>query len=736
MADTLTQDKRLIAVDTPLGKDVLLLTDFDGSEAVSQLFHFDVNMIADRSVGSDAKVDPKKMLGKSMTLSITLADGKKRFVNGIVRRLRKGAVTERFASYSAELVPTLWMLSLSANCRIFQGKTLPEVIEQILKDGGVKFRMNLIGKYNPVDYCVQYRETGLNFVCRLMEEAGICYWFDHTDKDHTMVLADAPSAHKDGPLQAKFNLETHAGSTDEDFVDAWEERQELNVGKWRLKDFHFEVWGTNEVMANSVADTKPPAELEMYDYPGGYAKRFNKTGERLGQIKDEGDEIVALRMEESDADRVVIEAGGNCRAMVPGFKFSVDTRTLQKASGSYILTSVQHSARQSPSYTGAESGGGNYENTFQCVPAGTKLRPARETPKPVIHGLQNAVVCDEALGKDEEIAPDKYGRVKVLFPWDSEYKAACWVRVAQVRAGKSGGQIWIPRTSDEVLVAFMEGDPDCPIIVGSVYDGDNLPPYALPANKTQSGIKTRSTPKGGAEDYNEFRIEDKKGAEEILLHAQKVLKVEVEADEFRTVGNERTTIIQKTDKRTNKEGDEIVRIEKGGHYINVDKGDHELTISEGHSLHTVEKGAHQIGVLEGNALIDVQQGHFTTKVNSDMKLQIKQGNWENSLDQGNVTTKVSMGNVSETIEMGNLDIKLGMGNVSMKCDLGKISIESMQGIELTCGQSSVKIDQMGVTIKGMMVKIEGQIQTDIKGLMTMVKADAMLQAGGAITMIG
>jgi type VI secretion system secreted protein VgrG len=199
MPDSLTQDGRLLAVDSPLGKDVLLLDSFTGEEGVSQLFQFDVTMVADRANGNDADVDPKKLVGKWMTLSINLAGGDTRLINGIVRRFYRAGVSERFATFRAELVPTLWTLSLQSRCRIFQGKTLPEIIEKVLKDNNVTFKMNLIGKYTPVDYCVQYRETSLNFVCRLMEEAGIYYWFDHTDTEHTMILADAPSAHKDCP---------------------------------------------------------------------------------------------------------------------------------------------------------------------------------------------------------------------------------------------------------------------------------------------------------------------------------------------------------------------------------------------------------------------------------------------------------------------------------------------------------------------------------------------------------
>lgn len=730
MPDSLTQDGRLLAVDSPLGKDVLLLDSFTGEEGVSQLFQFDVTMVADRANGNDADVDPKKLVGKWMTLSINLAGGDTRLINGIVRRFYRAGVSERFATFRAELVPTLWTLSLQSRCRIFQGKTLPEIIEKVLKDNNVTFKMNLIGKYTPVDYCVQYRETSLNFVCRLMEEAGIYYWFDHTDTEHTMILADAPSAHKDCPYESKFNIEVQSGSTDEDFIDEWAERTELGTGKWTLKDVHLELLGTIEgADATTSADPKPPEELSMFDFPGGYSKRFNKTGERLGQVQDEGNALVALMMEESDASLVLIDGTSNCRAMIPGFTISVDSRTLQQVSDDFILTNVRHSARQSPTYTGADTGGGNYQNDFSCVPVNTPLRPPRETPKPVVHGLQYAKVVDEGDPKSpkEEIAPDKFGRVRLFFPWDDIADSACWVPVTQIRAGLSGGQIWIPRVGDYVVVSFLEGDPDCPVVVGSVYNGRYPPPYALPANKTQSGIKTRSTPKGGADDYNELRFEDKKDSEEILLHAQKVLTVEVEADEFRTVGNERKTVIQKLDQRNNKEGDEKLHIEKGNWYRGINKdmlttveeGDLEMTVKQGHSLDTIEMGDSTLNVKQGNRAVAVGQGNHDTKI-----------------DMGNRSTKIGMGNDSLKIDMGNLDIKLGMGNVTMKCDLGKVSIESMQGIELKCGTSSIKIDMMGVTIKGMMVQAEAQVQAQLKGVITMVKADAMLQAGGAITMIG
>ncbi len=740
MADeTITQDKRLLAVTTPLGKDVLLLDQVNGSEAVSQLFQFDVTMVATRANGNDGKVDPGKLLGKSMTLAVTLADGKQRFVNGIVRRFRKGEVSQRFATFRAELVPTLWLLSLKANCRIFQGLSIPDVIQQLLKEGGVEFKANLTGQHKPADFCVQYRETDLNFVCRLMEEVGIFYWFEHTDSGHTMMLADAASAHKDCPNQPKAFLDTDTGSTDQDFISAWEERQELNVGKWTLRDYHFELPRKDlEVSATAIGTPAPVTKLEMFDYPGGYAQHFNKPGERLAEVSEEGDTLVAIRMAESDAGRILIEASSNCRALIPGFKISVDSRSLQTITGSFILTSLQTTARQSPSYTGGDDSGGAFANNFACVPARTVLRPPRETPRPVVQGLQHARVVDEGepgAEPTDEISPDKFGRVRVLFPWDREGKAACRVRVAQVRAGKSGGQIWIPRSGDEVVVAFIEGNPDCPLIVGSLYNADNMPPYALPANKTQSGIKTRSSAKAGADEFNELRFEDKKDAEEILLHAQKQLTVEVEADESRTVGATRTTIIQKDDKRTNKEGNEKVLIEKGNQDTEIKVGDQSTTIDAGN----YNLDVHQdwtTAVEAGNYSLMVQTGSHSTQVKGDTSLLVAKGSYSGVIKTGDALVTVGQGSAGLKVNTGNVAVLVKSGDMITKLSGGKYLVKSEVGIKFQVGENSITIGQEGVVIKGLNVKMEGQMQATVKGLNTQITGDCMLKAGGAMTMIG
>jgi type VI secretion system secreted protein VgrG len=354
----------------------------------------------------------------------------------------------------------------------------------------------------------------------------------------------------------------------------------------------------------------------------------------------------------------------NCRSFTAGFKFELKNHGVRALNTSYLLTRV-HLSMSTNSYRTDAAPRDDYRNTFESVPSSVVYRPARVTRKPVISGVQSAVVVGPS---GEEIYSDKYGRVKVQFFWDRDGKkdqnSSCWLRVSQDWAGKNWGAVFIPRIGQEVLVDFLEGDPDRPLITGRVYNAEQMPPYALPDNQTQSGVKTRSSKGGGTANFNEFRFEDKKGSELVFLHAEKDLTMEVENDEKRTVMNDRTVDISNNETQT------------------VDKGNETLT-----------------------------------------------------LNKGNQTTTLKMGNQSTTLDIGNQDITLKTGNQTTKVNLGKISEEAMQSIELKVGQSSIKIDQMGVTIKGMMINIEGQIQVQVKGTIVQVNGNAMLILKGGITMI-
>jgi type VI secretion system secreted protein VgrG len=370
--------------------------------------------------------------------------------------------------------------------------------------------------------------------------------------------------------------------------------------------------------------------------------------------------------------------------MMAGYKFILDR--LEKANGDYVLVSVRHSARLGGEYRSKLGGDDEtaYSNTFSCVPAALTFRPPRVTPKPVVHGTQTAVVVGPA---GEEIFCDKYGRVKVQFHWDRQGKndanSSCWVRVGTCWAGNQWGAVHIPRIGQEVIIAFEEGDPDRPIVVGSVYNAERMPPYTLPENKTQSGLKSRSTTRGTPSNFNELRFEDKKGAEQVYFHAEKDFDRVVENNDTLKVG-----------------------------FMKKDQGDQTIEVFNNQTL--------KVGTSQAS------EGSQTVTIYKDRTTAVETGN--DSLD-------VKQGNRSVVIDMGNDSLSIKMGNQTTKIDLGSSTTEAMQSIELKVGQSSVKLDQTGVTIKGMMISIEGQMQTDVKGTITQINGDAMLKCQGGITMI-
>ena len=708
----ITQDNRMLSIETDAGTDVLLLDHLAGVEQLSRPFHFEVTLLSERAENNPQKVDGRKLLGTSATITIGLAAGTERYINGLIRRFAEGERDGQFVRYRAEIVPAITLMELSSHCRIFQNVSAREVIESVLDEySAVEYESGgLSGTYTKRDYCTQYRETDLGFISRLMEEEGMFYYFKHENGKHTMVLGDSTSAYKPTPVSTKVIYGPGRLQTEEALIDSWEVRYQLLTGKWTLRDYDFQQPRNKlEASAPAVQPADAAASTEMYDFPGGYARMFNEPDKRSGDVQTEGDAFAELRMEQEEAQAEVAEGGGNAYGLTAGHTFEVESRGEQAVSGSYVLTSVQHSASQKPAYL-AGVGGGGYSNRFVCIPDSVTYRPALATHKPIISGLQTAKVVDESeSGATEEIWPDKYGRVRVRFPWDIENKFACWVRVAQQRAGKQWGFIWIPRVGDEVVISFLEGDPDQPLIVGSLYNADNPVPYTLPDNKTQSGIKTKSSPQAGNDNFNELRFEDKKGSELITIHAEKDLLTEVENDETRTVDHDRITTIKNHETKTVKEGDETHTVEKGKQTVKI-YGNQSTTIDQ------------------GDQTIQVKMGKQETKVDmGDQNNEVGMGNQKNNVKMGNITTEAGMGNISTEAKLGNITIKAA---------LGKITIEALQGIELKVGPSTVKIDMSGIQMSGLMTKVEGTVQTQVKGLITQVTADAMLKAGGAITMIG
>jgi type VI secretion system secreted protein VgrG len=537
-----TQEKRLIAIETPLGNHVLLLKSLAGREAISRLFSFSLDLLSEKS-----SISFDDVVGQRVSISVTQADDAKRYINGFVSRFSQTGADERFTEYHAEVVPWLWFLTRTAACRIFQNMTVPDIISKVFKDFGFNdFKNSLQGTYEKWDYCVQYRETAFNFVSRLMEQEGIFYFFEHEKDKHTLVMADRPSTHKPCPAQPKGRLDyTAAALLQEDVVHDWHLEQEFRTGKYSLKDYNFETPSANlEVKEPSIISVDGNSRYEIYDYPGEYEK------------KGDGETIAKTRMQEEETTHLLASGSSNCRGFIAGYRFDLEGHSRNDMNKTYVLLEVHHSASVGESYTAEPSKDGEqYSNSFTCIPHSVPFRPARITPKPFVQGPQTAVI----VGKSgEEIWVDKYGRVKVQFHWDREGKkdenSSCWVRVSQPWAGKNWGAVWIPRIGQEVIVDFLEGDPDQPIITGRVYNAEQMPPYALPDNQTRSTFMSRSSKGGASANYNEIRFEDKKGSEQIFINAEKDMDHRVENDSREFVGNDRSLIV-KGNQKEKVEGD-------------------------------------------------------------------------------------------------------------------------------------------------------------------------------------
>ena len=627
-----TQEGGLFKIDTPLGKDVLLLRGFKGTEGISRLFRFELDLLSEES-----SISFPDMVGKNVTISLKQPDGSYRYLNGIISRFAQSATEEQFTSYGAEMVPWLWFLTRSADCRIFQNKSIPDIITQVFNDLGLNdYTNSLQGSYDPREYCVQYRESDFHFVSRLMEEYGIFYFFKHENGKHTLVLADDSTAHSACPGQSSVRYVTVSGGPQKDVITGWQIEQELRTGKYSLEDYNFQTPSADLTASEpTVYDVGGNSKFEIYDYPGEYL------------TKGAGQSLAKVRMQEEEAEHLVAHGTSHCRMFVSGYKFSLEEHPRKDMNTDYVLTEIQHTAMTNAYPSSGSPEGESYSNTFTCIPFSVPFRPLRVTPRPTVKGLQPAVVVGPS---GEEIYTDKYGRVRVQFFWDRLGKknenSTCWVRVSQVWAGKNWGAMFLPRIGQEVLVDFLESDPDQPVITGRVYNAEQMPPGTLPGNQNISGLRSRST-KGGAEhDANVLTFDDTKGSEVFYMRAQKDMAVRVENNDDLKVFNDQTIAIH-----------------------------------------------------------------------------------------NNRTEVVEQGNEKVTIQQGNRDVTVSMGNDSLEISMGSQTTEAMQSIELKVGQSSVRLDQMGVTIKGMMIQIEGQVQTQVKALTTQVNGDAMLTLKGGITMI-
>ncbi len=529
----LTQENRLLGIRTTLGPDVLLLTSFSGHEEISRLFNFQLEMLSEED-----SIAAKDILGKRVTFHVLQADGEPRHFNGFVNRFSAGSREGGLRRYEAEVVPWLWFLTRTADCRIFQEKSIPQIIEKIFSDLGFSDyeTSEIKGTHEPWEYCVQYRETDFNFVARLMEQEGIFYYFRHEDDKHTLVLADQKGAYKDCPENEVEYEGSYGSRPTADRITQWEHKYEFTPGKWSQTDYNFidhpargETTPSKLLMTGeaTVVDLDNIDKYEIYDYPGEYPD------------KDRGRTYTKIRIEEEEVAHDTVEASSTCRTFTPGGKFKITRHDCEAEQGkTFAITSIEHTATEPATYESTGGQGEEYSNSFRCIPDSVTFRPARITPKPVVQGSQTAVVTGPA---GEDIWPDEYGRVKIQFFWDREGKrdenTSCWVRVSQNWGGQGWGGMFIPHVGQEVIVSFIEGDPDRPIITGRVYNADQTVPLDLPANKTKSIIRDH----GG----NEIVMEGADGKQQMKLHSPTEATTMTLGDgciDMTTSGNQDTSI--------------------------------------------------------------------------------------------------------------------------------------------------------------------------------------------------
>jgi type VI secretion system secreted protein VgrG len=562
-ANDYSQATRPLQVTTPLGDNVLLITGFSGFEAISRLFHFHLTLAApDQTV-----VDFSQLLGSSITTSLILPGGDWRYFNGICSSVTQGIRRQTFTFYDVEVVPTFWRLTQNYQSRIFQRLSVPQILQQVLSPiPYVTFQIS--GNFQPREYCVQYRESDHDFACRLMEEEGIFFYFIHSADRHEMIVTDQQSFPSVDPSNLVLQpVET--GVDDDPRIFQWEKQQRLQTGRVTLHDHTFELphdhlEGTTTIQPSVAVgqithdlSAGQATSMEAYDWPGEFAWRFDsidQSGNNLGsgplaKIPPDSQRTTGIRMQQIAASSIVVIGQSNCRQLVSGHSFSIQEVPVIPYNGSssndgqYVLTSVDHRAELGLEYRSGDTEGQFYGNRFICIPSGLPYSPARVTPRPVIQGPQTAVVVKGPGG--DEIFTDPYGRVKVQFHWDRSGApnpdSSCWIRVAHHNSGGNFGMIYIPRGDQEVIVQFEEGNPDRPIIIGSVYNPNIMPTYVLPTKKMVSGFRSNTYPGGGGN--NEISSDDTKDGEQIFTHAQKDTDTIVENDTREHVLSNRHMIV-------------------------------------------------------------------------------------------------------------------------------------------------------------------------------------------------
>ena len=528
------QQSRIAKLTTPLGADKLVLTRFDGDETLSGHFRFNVEALS-----TDPDVNFDQAIGRNCTISLETYAGKKRYFDGILTDAQWLGMADTYYSYRLELRPWFWLLTKATNCKIFQNMKAPDIIKEVFQERGFSgFSDRLSGTYDTIEYCVQYRETDFDFVSRLMEKYGIYYYFEHSDGNHTLVLADSHSSHKAVPglASVKFLPRGSSNQRKEQHITEISKERRFRTGKIALKDYNY-LKPKSDMKANSAGGAGyTHSDMEVYDYPGAYDD--SGKGNKLAKFQIEAEQALDKRR----------HASGEAPSLFAGGLISLEKHPAASENCEFLIVKAHHSFAAETYRSGGAGGGSSeraYMGHYEFQVGATPYREPAKTPRPIVYGPQTAMVVGPA---GEEIYTDEHGRIKVQFHWDrkgkNNEKSSLWIRIGQVWSGKNWGGIYIPRIGMEVIVEFLEGDPDSPLVTGTVYNGDYKTPYELPGKKNIAGVKSQSTKGGSTGDYNEYIFDDTKGKELIRVHGQKDQEGKIENDDTWEIGNDQKITVK------------------------------------------------------------------------------------------------------------------------------------------------------------------------------------------------
>lgn len=551
MSLSLSQTRRPAILTSPFGDSVLHFTSMAAREGISETFLFEVEAVSTQSA-----LDFDRALGKNCCVSYTTHKGELRHYNGVLTAAEWLGQRSDLHHYRLTLEPWFRLLDYVSDCRFFQQMTVIDIVRQVFSESGFSdFEFRTSESYDKIEYCVQYREAHGAFVSRLLEEQGIYYFFEHGKDRHTMVLADSRSSLRPAPGLASVPFR-HLGETnfrDEQYISAWRPTRRFQSGKVALNDYDYLKPSARLLAQSSKPGGYAKSDLEVYDYHARYDERGK--GERLARIRLEARQSLDFRR----------EGAGDAASLVPGTLTKLAEHAQASENIQYLVVGCSHRLTAQGYLSGQDGQNDGYAGTYLLQPADRPFRAPFRTPKPSISGVQTARV----VGKEgEEIDVDEHGRILVQFHWDRDKKQSRRVRVAQNWSGNAWGSIVTPRIGMEVVVEFVEGDPDFPLVTGTVYNGQNRTPFALPKDKTVSGMKSRSSKSDNG--YNQLSFEDKTDQEKIHLHGEKDLDIKVKHAETREIGCEFSPPRGKASRSTKlKAGDDVLKVDTGDQKISI-----------------------------------------------------------------------------------------------------------------------------------------------------------------------